>query len=427
MGESEVEALVTEANGRGLIARGLGRSYGDAAQCAGGTVLDMHALGGVGKVNPQSGVVEVGGGTPLDVLVQHFLPEGWFLPVTPGTRQVTIGGAIAADVHGKNHHRDGSFGCHVTSMNLVTPTGSHMIGPDDPTGLFWASVGAMGLTGVITRATLRLLAVETDQMVVDTDRFEDLESVMAEMERGDAGYRYSVAWVDCTGRGRRRGRSILTRAEHARRADLPPARRHRRSAAPGPPHLSAGCLPPLRLLNPATIAAFNEIWYRRAPRHRQGELQPIGRFFYPLDGVADWNRLYGPAGFLQYQYTVSHGRGDVVARTIELLTSARVPSFLAVLKRFGPASPGSLSFPIPGWTLALDMPIGPPTLAALLDRLDEMVAEAGGRVYLAKDSRLRPELFEAMYPRLQELVALRRRIDPHGVLRSDLARRLGIE
>ena len=173
------------------------------------------------------------------------------------------------------------------------------------------------------------------------------------------------------------------------------------------------------------MAAFNELWFRHAPEHRVGELLPLAGFFHPLDGVAEWNLLYGDRGFLQYQFVVADDA--VVARAIDLLASHRVPSFLAVLKRFGPGSPGPLSFPAPGWTLALDVPVGPPGLGPLLDRIDGMVAEAGGRVYLAKDARLRPELVPVMYPRLDELLAVRRRVDPSGVLRSDLSRRLGLD
>ena len=410
----------------GLIARGLGRSYGDAAQCAGGMVMDVRTLAGIGPVDAVTGEIEVGAGASLDDVLRHTLPEGWFVPVTPGTRQVTVGGAIAADVHGKNHHRDGSFSCHVTSMSIATPTGRADVGPDRDPELFWGSAGGMGLTGVVTRATVRMLAVETDRMVVDTDRFADLDAVMAAMESGDAGYRYSVAWVDCSAPGRRAGRAVLTRGDHATRADLPANARAGAPAGPRPAHLRVPRVAPRHLLNPLTIAAFNDLWFRRAPRHRVGELQPIGAFFHPLDGVGDWNLLYGARGFVQYQFAVPPQRGEVVAAAIGLLSAARIPSFLAVLKRFGPGTPGPLSFPISGWTLALDLPLGPPALSGALDRLDELVVQAGGRVYLAKDARLRPELLAAMYPRLGELAALRRRVDPYGLLRSDLSRRLGI-
>jgi decaprenylphospho-beta-D-ribofuranose 2-oxidase len=424
--KSEVANLIDSANSRGVIARGLGRSYGDAAQCAGGTAIALQPINEIGEIDPESGTVEVGGGTSLDSLVRELLPKGWFLPVTPGTRQVTIGGAIAADVHGKNHHRDGSFINHIQDLDLATPTGSYNVGPGTDSELFWASAGGMGLTGVITRATIKMMPVETDKVVVDTDRFDDLDAVMSAMEQGDSDYRYSVAWVDCTARGRRFGRSVLTRGDHAGKDSLPVADRNSPLSAPRPPRITIPRPGPRHLLNPLTISAFNELWFRRSPRRRRGKLQPLAQFFHPLDGVANWNLLYGDRGFVQYQFVVGLEHAEVVEKAITLLTNARIPSFLAVLKRFGPASPGHLSFPFPGWTLALDLPLGPPQLSGALDRLDEMVAAAGGRVYLAKDARLRPELVATMYPRLEEFMAVRNRIDPRGVLRSDLGRRLGI-
>ncbi len=418
----DVATLVSRPCAAGLIARGLGRSYGDAAQCAGGTVVDTLRLTGVGEVDAE-GEVEVGAGTSLDALVRRTLPEGWFLPVTPGTRQVTIGGAIAADVHGKNHHADGSFARHTTAITLATPAGERRVSPVDDAELFWATAGGMGLTGIVTSASIRMLAVETDRMLVDTDRYSDLDAVMSAMEEGDARYRYSVAWVDCS----RSGRAVLTRGDHALTADLGSRERRKVSEPPSRPPLRAPAHLPAGLLNRLTIAAFNEAWYRRAPAHREAELQSMWRFFHPLDGVADWNRLYGPSGFLQYQFAVPPQRGDVVHSAMGELARRRVPSFLAVLKRFGPSSPGPLSFPMPGWTLALDVPVGPAGVAECLDRLDELVAAAGGRIYLAKDSRLRPDLVPTMYPRLEELREVRRRVDPGGVLRSDLSRRLGLD
>ncbi len=428
------ELLADPPPGTGVVPRGLGRSYGDAAQCAGGTVVDLAQLDWVGGIDEATGEVEVGAGASLQRLLEHALPRGWFLPVTPGTRLVTVGGAVAADVHGKNHHRDGSFARHVTALTLATPNGVRHLVPGrrgrgaakaEDDALFWATAGGMGLTGVVTRATVRLLPVETDRMLVDTDRYDDLGAVMAAMESGDDGYRYSVAWVDCTATGRHTGRAVLTRGDHARREDLPARRREGLPRAPGTSRLRIPRPGPRHLLNPLTVAAFNELWFRHAPRHRVAEVLPLAGFFHPLDGVADWNLLYGERGFLQYQFVVADG--DVVARAIDQLAANRVPSFLAVLKRFGPGTPGPLSFPTPGWTLALDVPMGPPALGALLDRIDEMVAEAGGRVYLAKDARLRPDLVRTMYPRLDELQHVRRRVDPAGVLRSDLSRRLGLD
>jgi decaprenylphospho-beta-D-ribofuranose 2-oxidase len=424
--EHDVEVLLAEATS-GVIARGLGRSYGDAAQLGGGTVVDGLGFGHVGPIDPANGSVTVGAGVSIDTILKASLPAGFFVAVTPGTRQVTVGGAIAADVHGKNHHRDSSFCAHVTSLRLVTPSGVMEVGPDADREVFWATAGAMGLTGIVTQATMQLLAVETDRVVVDTDRCDDLDAVMSAMTTGDDAYRYSVAWIDCMARGAQLGRAVLTRGDHARVDDLPRGERTSTRAAPRPSRLRVPFPAPGGLLNRVSIRAFNEAWFRRAPKHRHGELVGLGAFFHPLDWVADWNLLYGPKGVVQYQFAVPDEGAETVREAVELLSASGVPSFLGVLKRFGPADPGPLSFPMQGWTLALDVPVGPPQLPDVLDRLDELVAAASGRVYLAKDARLDPRHLAAMYPRLDEFAAVRARLDPRGVLRSDLSRRLGLD
>ncbi len=434
MGRDSLAALVSRPGTGGVIPRGLGRSYGDAAQCAGGTVLDATGLDHLGSFDPQTGLLTVGAGASLDTLMRTFLPRGWFVPVTPGTRQVSVGGAIAADIHGKNHHGDGSLSAHLRSLTLATPTGIRVLrpgsGPEDPSEdarLFWATAGGMGLTGVILEATMQMLAVETASICVDTERLPDLDSLLAAMASGDERYRYSVAWVDSLARGRHLGRAVLTRGNHARLGQLPPARRRPGEALAFAPatRLEAPPLAPGGLLNRVTVGAFNEAWFRRAPRSREGQIQPVAAFFHPLDGVGGWNRLYGPRGFLQYQFVVPFGAEDVLRLALERCSRSGAASFLTVLKRFGPEA-GPLSFPMPGWTLALDLPAGRPSLAPVLDSLDEAVAGAGGRVYLAKDSRLSPDLVGAMYPRLARWRSVRDQADPEGVMQSDMARRLGL-
>ncbi|GAA2153101.1 FAD-binding oxidoreductase [Nocardioides koreensis] len=417
-----VPEAVRRAGARGLIARGLGRSYGDPAQNAGGDVL--LPVPGPLEVDATAGVVRVAAGTSLHDLMVELLPRGLFLPVTPGTRYVTVGGAIACDVHGKSHHVAGSFGEHVVSLDLVTADGAtRTLGPDRDPELFWATVGGMGLTGVITRAELRTIPVETSSMSVTTTRLPDLDAAMAAMRSTDAGFTYSVAWIDTLARGRSMGRSVLSQGEHATRGELAGRAARHPLSPPGRPRLAAPRRLPGGLVRPATVRAFNEAWFHKAPRHRSGEIQSIASFFHPLDGVGAWNRLYGPRGFVQYQCVVPDDAEETMTRIVERISGQGHASFLSVLKRFGPGDPGLLSFPMAGWTLALDLPAHP-GLATLLEELDELVVGVGGRVYLAKDARVGPARLREMYPRVDDFLAVRRRVDPARVFRSDLSRRL---
>jgi decaprenylphospho-beta-D-ribofuranose 2-oxidase len=420
-----VPALLRSRPARGVIARGLGRSYGDAAQNAGGVVLAPLVGPSVVHRQDDQPLVTTAAGTSLHELMSTLLADRSFVPVTPGTRYVTVGGAVAADIHGKNHHRDGSFAHHVVSLDLVTTDGSvHTIGPEAEPDLFWATVGGMGLTGVITSVTLRVLPVESSHVTVHTQRISDLDSLLREMRERDHLHRYSVAWIDTLARGRSLGRAVLTRGDHATEAELTGASSRHRWEPPRDPRLAVPLTPPVGLVSGPTVRAFNELWFRKAPRDRV-RVESIASFFHPLDGLEGWNRLYGRRGLVQYQFVVPDDAEAAVGEALRLLSDAGHPSFLAVLKRFGPANPGLLSFPSPGWTLALDLPAGP-ALSPLFRTLDRLVVEAAGQVYLAKDSRLSRETFDRMYEHADEFRKLRHELDPDGVLRSDLARRLDL-
>lgn len=410
----EAEGRIQE-HGRGALARGLGRSYGDAALNSGGVIVDTTGRSTM-TLDPTTGVLRGDPGASIGQVLELAVPHGWFPPVTPGTKHVTLGGAFAADIHGKNHHRDGCFSGHVRSIDLLTADGSvRNLKPSDD--LFRATAGGLGLTGIITAIELQLIAVESARVVVDTLRLPDLDALMAEMVAGDDRYRYSVAWIDLLATGPSLGRGVLTRGDHAPSTDTSDAD-HRARSLPDVPDVV-----PNGLLNGLTVRAFNEVWYRKAPRRREGEVQGFNRFFYPLDVVGRWNRLYGRRGFVQYQIALPDESTETLAAIVGEFAALSLPSFLAVLKRLGPGT-GLLSFPIEGWTLAVDIPVGDPELGPALDRFDRRVADAGGRVYLAKDSRMRPDLLDVMYPEIDEWRRIQAEHDPGGQWRSDLDRRL---
>ena len=410
---------------RGVLARGLGRSYGDAAQNAGGRVLTTQRLDREPSfVDATTGCVRVGAGVSFDELLRWSVPRGWFVPVTPGTRYVTVGGAIAADVHGKNHHADGSLGNFVRRITMHTPAGGRgeVLPGDD---LFAITLGGMGLTGVVLDADIALRPVTSSAMKVDTYREPNLDALLRRLRELDRSHTYTVAWIDLLARGAARGRGVITAGEHADASELDARRRPTPLAYSPRPLLGVPDVVPNGLLNALVVTAFNELWYRKSPRRRIGELQTIASFFYPLDALDNWNRLYGRRGFTQYQLVVPDDATAVLETILGITSEQRLPAFLGVLKRFGPAGTGLLSFPAPGWTLTMDLPAHP-DVAPALDRFDDLVRDAGGRVYLAKDARLPRHHLRAMYPNLDQWRELRDRCDPMGILTSDLDRRLDL-
>lgn len=422
---NETDLLEVVSQAARLVPRGSGRGYGDCAICADGVTVASESFSKMGTI--EDGRVLVDAGVDLDTLLKYLVPQGWFVPVTPGTKFVTIGGAIAADIHGKNHHRDGSFGEYVDWIDLVTADGTtRRVSPSETPDLFWATIGGMGLTGFITRAQIRLTRITSSSITVLTTRHDDLEDLMGAMLERDKTYRYTVAWVDTLARDRRMGRSVLWAGDHTASDDLPRReakdplrfRPRQRVAVPSKPQLC--------FVKPSSVKLFNEFWFRKSPRKPSISHQSIDQFFYPLDGVGSWNRLYGRDGFVQYQFSVPDRSSELVKRFLDLMSGHRIPAFLSVLKRFGNPSGGWISFPSPGWTLAVDIPTNAEGLGPLLDAFDQQVADAGGRVYFAKDSRLLPRVVHAMYPKLRDFQELRKKTDPLGKFSSHLSRRLGL-
>jgi len=408
-----------------FVARGLGRSYGDAALNADGGVIVHDRLDRALDFDAATGTLTCEAGMSFADVIRWWLPRGWFPPVTPGTKFVSLGGAIAADVHGKNHHRDGTIASFVDALSLLTADGETLrCSRTENADVFWATVGGMGLTGMILDVRLRLRRVESAWLSVDYAKARDLDEALGVFASSDARAAYSVAWIDCLARGRSTGRAVIMHGDHATASRV-------RSAGLDPlaPPRGRGITVPLDapgvLLNPLTVRLFNAVYYAMhgtAP----DRLVSFERFFYPLDRVAHWNRLYGRGGFAQYQAVLPPDASrQGLVELLERLSASNRPSFLAVLKRLGPQNPGLLSFPREGYTLALDLPVRP-GLVEFLRGLDRVVLARGGRVYLAKDATTTPAAVDAMYPRLGELRAMKARLDPRGVISSSLARRLGL-
>jgi decaprenylphospho-beta-D-ribofuranose 2-oxidase len=412
-------ALRARRPGRGVIARGMGRSYGDAAQRGGGLAVSSAALSEL-SLDPVTGLARVGAGVVLGDLLRAAAAEGWIVPVVPGTQFVTVGGAIASDIHGKNHAGAGTFGAHVRALGLLTADGElRQLGPSDP--LFGATVGGMGLTGVIVWAQIALAPAPAPLLAVDTDRVNSLDEAFSALRAPGGPHR--VAWLDLL--SPRGPRGVVTRAAMVGSAaegggPMPAA------AATTPVRLTVPPIIPSGALTPAVIRAANAARFRRSPLRARDELIGFGPHMFPLDGLAAWPRMYGRSGFVQYQVAVPPGAEGVLEAILAVLEAADTPVYLAVLKDFGPANAFPLSFPIEGWTLALDLPRRCPGLPAALDRCDELVVQAGGRIYLSKDSRVKPATLSAMYPRLSHWREIRDRADPAGLWRSDLAVRTGL-
>lgn len=416
------------AGGVPSIARGQGRSYGDAALNEGGRVVLTERLNRFIAFDTTHGTVSAEAGTTLAELLAVSVPQGWFPLVTPGTQYVSLGGCIAADVHGKNHHHDGAFSSSVRELELVLADGRRLrCSPQENEEAFWATVGSMGLTGLIGDVELQLQPIESAYISARHSAARDLEQAFRYLQDAEHDARYTVAWIDLTSQGPALGRSVVMAGDHAA-VDALPARLRAEPLRLKPRGMrNVPFDMPGWLLNPLTIRAFNALYYRVEGRKRRPFTTGYQKFFYPLDALGNWNRLYGRRGFLQYQCVVPAATAlDALRQVLERLAASGHPAFLGVLKRLGEENLGYLSFPMAGYTLAMDLPMTGPALLRLLEELDAVVLRHGGRVYLAKDARLSAASFRAMYPRLEAWWPLKQSLDPDGVFSSSLSRRLAI-
>jgi decaprenylphospho-beta-D-ribofuranose 2-oxidase len=409
-----------------LIARGQGRSYGDASLNENGRVLLTERIDRILALDARQGILHAEAGVTLAEILPVIVKQGWFLPVTPGTKFVSLGGCVASDVHGKNHHHDGGFGDHVLSIELILADGSHKTcSTSENAELFWATVGGMGLTGIIGEVTLQLIPIQTAQMMVRNHAAKNLEHLFQLLQDPALDDNYSVAWIDCLATGDELGRGVAMFGHHASTAEFTDANPLQCKAR------RARSLPfdfPAWVLNPLSISLFNKWYYKRESSKQIPFLSDYDSYFYPLDAIGQWNRMYGKRGFVQYQCVIPEASALAgMTALLKELTASRRSSFLAVLKRFGAEGKGLLSFPMPGYTLALDLPLRDKGLFSLLDKLDHIVQQHGGRVYLAKDARMSAESFKAMYPRYSAWQKIKHSIDPANRFSSSLARRLNIE
>lgn len=432
--DAEVSTFVTDEQARTLlerpdpwVLRGLGRSYGDSS--LGRYVLSTLEYNQILSFDPASGELICEAGITLEQILASFVPRGWFLPTTPGTKFVTLGGALAADVHGKNHHRTGSFSEHVNWLDLLLASGEILrCSATENPGLFLATCGGMGLTGLILRVSINLVPLSTSYIRQELIQARSLSEIMALFEES-THWPYSVAWIDCLTSGRRMGRSVMMRGEHARAEHLAKfGSRHAKNHPLEVPRKGRMRVPfdfPAGTLNRATVSLFNALYYHKCTFQKGLSLVDYEQFFYPLDAVVDWNRIYGRRGFTQYQFVLPMEAGlEGMTDILKRITQSGQGSFLAVIKLLGHQRRGLISFPRRGFTLALDFPMRP-GLFKLLDTLDAAVLDHGGRLYLAKDARMSAAVFRAGYPGADAFAAIRRRYDPDGKFTSLQAQRIG--
>ncbi len=406
----ELQGLLTKAGrGRGFLPIGLHRSYGDSALNSGGTLIDLSALNTI-SIDASTGVAVVGAGVTITQLERAALMHSLFPPVVPGTGFVTMGGAIAADIHGKSHHRTGTFSACVRRIKLLLASGAIAdYTPEDAE--FWATVGGLGLTGAVLEVELQLKSVKSNSADVTERRVKNLAEMIDVLGGADADFEHTVAWIDLS--GDYRGRGVVSLGNYGATSVKS---KDSNSAGPKLPSIAGK-----NFITPLSVRAFNEIWFRKPLKNGPVAL---GKYMHPLDGINEWNNIYGRDGFLQYQFVIDIGKEEIFERLFAGLRSLKAASFLGVLKKFGEQSQAPMSFPRRGWTLTLDYSTKVPGLEKFLQEFDEELVAAGGRIYLIKDSRVSPSLIPAMYPELNKWREIRRTMDPTGLWQSDQARRL---
>lgn len=405
---------------RGVIARGLGRSHGDSAGNTGGITLDLRKFDGI-QIDTESGIATLGSGVTIQKLEQESLPLGYFPFVVPGTAKVTIGGAIASDIHGKSHHMVGSFSNHLIEMKLLTSDGrERAIFPSgDTSDLFWSTVGGMGLTGIILEAKIKMHKIETSFVKVAESRTKNLDQLLTTLTDFNQRFLYTVAWVDLSGKFV--GRGVVSGANHASISDLTYRKLLKRVTPEVKNEIKIPFPFKFSLINNWTIRLFNFMWFYK-PLGKK--IQHIQRYMHPLDGIDNWNQVYGTNGFIQYQFVIPFEKSNLLETVLSKLREEKCGSFLTVLKSFGEDSKGFISFPIKGWTLAVDLPASGQNLSKVLRELEEIVMSAGGRIYLTKDSRLNPEHLPEMYVDLEKWKGIKHKFDPTNQWQSDQGRRL---
>jgi len=416
MFSGEVENILNSATP--TIARGNGRCYGDAS--LGPNVMSTLSLNHVLAFNETTGIFCCESGMLLSDILEVIVPRGWYLPVTPGTKFITVGGAVASDVHGKNHHKEGSFADYVLKIRLAKPDGNIVeCSPDLNPNLFWFTTGGMGLTGIILDVTFRLKKIESQFIKQRQIKAGSLDEIIALFDEYKT-YTYSVAWIDCLKKGNGFGRSILMVGEHATRSEAEGRRIKKTGFLKVPIYL------PSFTLNPFTIMAFNEFFYNKNYKKVMESVISSDKFFYPLDSILNWNKIYGKKGFIQYQFVVPRDVGKQgITEILKRIAEKGWGSFLAVLKAFGPGTT-PLTFQMEGYTLALDIPMNR-NLFRFLDELDLLVKDYGGRIYLSKDARMKPEIFFSTYPRSYDFCQFVSLNDPMGKIQSGLSNRLRIK